>query len=120
MNISLPIPPSVNSMFANVIIRGKQRRVKSKEYTAWKALVAPKLDRQWKASPPIAKPYGVCIRININHQSDIDNRVKPILDALVNAQIIVGDQYVNDCRIIRDRSVEACEVDIWSMGDASE
>jgi len=119
VNISLPIPPSLNSMFANVIIRGKQRRVKSKEYAAWKALVAPTLDRRWKVARPIAKPYGVCIRINLNHKSDIDNRVKPILDALVNAQIIVGDQYVNDCRIIRDMSVEACEVDIWSMGEGA-
>mgnify|MGYP003530882323 CR=1 FL=1 len=120
MRIALPIPPSVNAMFVNSPNRTGKGRFPSTEYKAWKGAVYKRLTELWNTARPLDKPYAVCIRININRQSDIDNRVKAILDALVATGVLVGDQWVDDCRIIRDVSVEACEVEIWSLKDGDE
>lgn len=113
MIITLPLPPSVNTMFANVLIRGKQRRVKSAAYRQWSVTVAGLL--RLFPRHHIPAPYGVHIRINVNRRSDIDNRVKAILDALVKAGVIRGDNWIDDCRVTRDCTVDACEVEIWPL-----
>ncbi len=115
--ISLPMPPSANMMFATDF--RTKRRFLSKEYAAWKKRAAEKLE-SYTALPKLEKPYGVHIRLNLNHQGDIANREKACCDALVTAGIIVGDQWINTLRIDRDRTVSECEVEIWSLaGEAA-
>lgn len=109
MNISLPMPPSTNNLFATV----NGRRVVSRDYNMWRK-TAYELLRLFKGKP-IEKPYGVHIRLDLNHKSDIDNRVKPILDALVASETICGDQWVNTIRVDRDHSVNECQVEVWSL-----
>lgn len=111
VNILLPIPPSTNNLFATV----NGRRVITRSYNMWRK-VAYELLRLFKEKP-LEKPYGVHIRLNLDHKSDIDNRVKPILDALVASETICGDQWVNTIRVDRDRTVKAdsCQVEVWSL-----
>ena len=109
VNISLPMPPSTNNLFATV----NGRRVVSRDYNMWRK-TAYELLRLFKGKP-IEKPYGVHIRLDLNHKSDIDNRVKPILDALVASETICGDQWVNTIRVDRDHSVNECQVEVWSL-----
>lgn len=103
--ISLPVPPSVNAMYRNV---PKVGRVKTQSYKAWEKLAAQHLTLAACDVPEA--PYDITIRVNVNHQSDIDNRVKPILDFLVKHKVITGDQWVNVLRVYRDRTVEGCTV----------
>jgi Holliday junction resolvase RusA-like endonuclease len=116
--IELPIPPSLNNAFVEFKRNGKTARVKSAEYGRWQADAIKQL--QVYAVAPLVRPYAVHIRVNIDHKSDVDNRVKPVLDALVKAGVICGDQWVDDCRITRDRSVQGCEVELWSIAGGGE
>lgn len=111
VNILLPMPPSTNNLFATV----NGRRVITRPYNMWRK-VAYELLRLFKEKP-LEKPYGVHIRLNLDHKSDIDNRVKPILDALVASETICGDQWVNTIRVDRDRTVKvgSCQVEVWSL-----
>lgn len=113
MFVNLPVPPGVNNLFASVIIKGKQRRIITREYKAWREVASLILARYSHDALP--KPYGCHIRLNVNHKCDIDGKPKAILDALVNAKIISGDQWLNRLIVERDRSVQDCVVEIWSI-----
>jgi Holliday junction resolvase RusA-like endonuclease len=105
--ICLPLPPSLNNAFIN----SPRGRYSSPAYKAWQFLAAERLTLQsWDMPSP---PYGVTIRVNINHKSDIDNRVKPVLDLLVKHGVLTGDQWVNAIHVYRDRTVDGCTVEFF-------
>lgn len=107
--ISLPMPPSTNNLFATY----NGRRIITRGYKAWKLAAGASLSRY--APEPLERPYGVHIRLNMDHRGDVDNRAKPVLDLLVSHKVISGDNFVNTLRIDRDRTVSECEVEIWSL-----
>ncbi len=105
--ISLPLPPSLNNAFVN----SRNGRYRSPAYKAWQKAAADHLTLQsWDMPKP---PYGVTIRLNINHQSDVDNRIKPLLDLLVKHGVLTGDQWVNALHVYRDRTIEGCTVEFF-------
>lgn len=113
MRLTFPVALTANKAFANVIIKGKQRRVPTKEYVAWKKLVAPMILEQWQAqgSPQIAKHFSMHYRINVNYQSDIGNREKCATDLIVDT--IPGfpdDRWCDHISITRDSDIDGCEV----------
>lgn len=114
LEFQLPVPPGVNNLFATY----NGRRIISREYKAWRGVAAGILSRY--TLDPLPKPYGCHIRLNVNHRCDIDGKPKAILDALVTAKIISGDQWINKLIVDRDRSVEACHVEIWSLAGDME
>lgn len=91
--LDLPFPPSANNM--HTVIRG--RKIASKAYRAWKeeAAWAAKLAK----ADPIHGPVEVAIEIVApdRRRRDCDNAIKPVLDALVSANLIDGD----DGRFVR-------------------
>lgn len=118
--IALPLPPSLNNAFTNRS-DGQGRRV-SKEYARWRREAAQMLTIQRHEMPE--QPYGVTIRVNIDHRSDIDNRVKPVLDLLVKHGVLTGDQWVNALHVYRDRTVDGCTVEFFdptaiTLGEAA-
>lgn len=109
--IALPLPPSVNMMFINARNATGRGRFPSPTYKAWKKKAAELLTLQsWDMPAP---PYGVTIRVNINHQSDLDNRIKPLIDLLVKHGILTGDQWVNALHVYRDRTIDGCTVEFF-------
>lgn len=110
----IPMPPSTNNLFATF----NGRRIISREYKAWRERAAQRLTIAWHAAgePLIGKPYAMLIRVNLNHKGDITNRIKAIEDLIVaNIPGCPGDQWVNDSRIIRDRTVEEAQVELWTL-----
>jgi len=110
----LPMPPSTNNLFATY----NGRRIISRDYKAWREGAARKAITAWQAAgePSIGKPYAVSIRLNLNHKGDISNRIKAIEDILVSTiPGFPGDQWINDLRVIRDRSIEAASVEVWTL-----
>lgn len=94
----IPIPPSANNMFRNVPGRG---RVRTKDYTAWRTAA------HWQIKEPAAAvqfddPVEVSITVPRQPRSDIDNRIKPVLDLLVKSGVIKDD----DAKHVRKVSAE--------------
>lgn len=75
----------------NNLFRGQgKRRFKTKQYREWLAKSIPLLAM---LRPATAFPVGITVLVvgKMNVQRDLDNLLKPIGDALVEAKIIPGD-----------------------------
>lgn len=114
MILKMPLPPSLNNMFATY----NGRRIPSREYKAWKQAAAPVLMDQWRAAggDVPGKSYALHYRFNIDHKSDIGNREKAATDLLV-ATIpgFPGDQWCDEITIRRDRTVDGAVVEIIQL-----
>ena len=86
--VSLSWPPSVNELFINVPKRG---RVTGDKYKQWRNAAGWELLSQ---KPPCFRgEVKVLIELNTPHKRryDPDNRVKPVMDLLVEHRVIAGD-----------------------------
>lgn len=101
-SVVLPMPPSLNNVYATV---GK-RRVKVQSYTDWRELCS------WIIAgvPPrdfrIGGPVTVQIELPAKMRGDLDNRIKPILDALVGSKRIDDDRNVKAIHAIKTRDAD--------------
>ena len=92
------MPPSANAMRSHFIDAGKVRSVKSKAYAEWKKAAA------WEiaAARPgkIVGPYRLYIAVQRDWRSkrptDLDNRIKPVSDALVAAGVVTDDSLAEE------------------------
>ena len=105
----LPLPPSVNECWRNVPRRG---RVATGKYKAWKAEAAWKIRA---ACPEIADGW-VQIEILASLRrvtADLDNVIKPVLDALQEGQALVNDRTVR--RLTVERAADSSDgwVVVW-------
>ena len=91
IQLHLPLPPSANGIWRNV----KGRTLASAKYRAWKteALWACKMAMQGKET--ITGDCRVVIQIGRPRKNaDLDNRIKPCLDALQSAEVIKDDNQI--------------------------
>jgi crossover junction endodeoxyribonuclease RusA len=98
MTFNLPWPPSVNHMH---ISTGKAR-FRSKAYVAFCGLVANIVERE-KIPAMGAQRLTVSIWLFAPNRRkvDIDNRVKPILDALQRAGVYDDDEQIDEFHVYR-------------------
>lgn len=91
MRIELPWPPSVNASTRNVSGKG---RVKTKEYKAWREQ-AEWLLRVRHKKERLSTNKGYSCRIVASRpdrrRRDIDNFIKPVVDALVASGVVPDD-----------------------------
>lgn len=87
--VELPRPPSVNSTFATDF--KTRRRFDTKEYRAWKKEAAQMLMAQRARCAVGPVEITITVQEITRYPSDIDNRIKPTLDCLVENGIIDGD-----------------------------
>lgn len=89
IELSLPMPPSANGLFANAASGG---RFKTEEYEAWLSEAGWRLQEQRPAR--ISGAYEIQIAIprpNTNRRVDLDNRAKPLNDLLTKHRVITDD-----------------------------
>ncbi len=106
ISFTVPFPPSTNSLF-----RG--RRFKTSAYKAWRNEAGLTILVQ---NVPRLPPGDVKVEIALPHGfrvGDIDNRIKGLLDAIVDMQILTDDRFVCDLRIYWNRGSKSCWVAIW-------
>jgi Holliday junction resolvase RusA-like endonuclease len=110
--IRLSTPPSLNNVFRNVPGVG---RVRTGDYKRWITQngYAVLAQRPEKHKGDVA----VHLRIGPRTRSDLDNRIKPILDLLVKMQVIEDDSRVVEIRA-RWMADEGCEVDVQPCAGA--
>jgi Holliday junction resolvase RusA-like endonuclease len=94
---TLPIPPSVNSIWR--VSNGRIR--KSAKYREWLTCCDLSALQARVPRPSISKPCSIEVIVRTGHgwrgSRDIDNLLKPILDWLVRWNILAGD----DCSVVR-------------------
>lgn len=103
IRFELPMPPSIWDMYEGY---GKTRHLSS-DYERWRMGAGLMLNRQKTGKPMIKGPFRASIAFRRpSKRSDIDNRIKPVLDLLQFVGVIEND---NLCE-----AVEA----VWDSGDA--
>lgn len=86
LKLSLPMPPSVNHLFANVARKG---RVATAKYTAWRIEAGLRLNLQ--RPPRIDGPVALEYCFGTDTRADLGNLEKATTDLLVSSNIIDGD-----------------------------
>lgn len=90
VTLTMPVPPSVNQLFRNLPGKG---RVKTKVYDNWRAHAVTMIRAQKLA--PVAGRVLVMFGVErMSLAADIDNRIKAMLDAIVDARVIGDDSQV--------------------------
>lgn len=117
---SLPMPPSLNSAYANFVGRG---RIPTKKLKAWK------IEAGWELQKQKPRAFDVPVEIDIKVQlmpkqrgSDIDGRLKFVVDLLVSHGVIKDDssKYVRRVSgewITPGLGHAACKVTVSSAGE---
>lgn len=96
----LTLPPTANQLW---IQRGRKRII-TPEYRTWRLVAGGQIKLQLsplKTTNRIAAPIGVDIGVPIKMRGDIDNRIKPLLDLLVEHAIMDDDRHVHQILIAR-------------------
>lgn len=106
-------PPSANSLLINAGGRGIRRK---SEYTQWKAVAAACWARERKrvGMATVEGDFEVMILVGPrDRRRDLDNMVKPILDALQAAEVIKNDNRCIYQSIRWSDDVDGCEVSVF-------
>lgn len=106
VSIRLPLAPTVNNYRA--VVCG--RLITSAEGREYHAAVKQLWIAHWKGWPPEPLTGRIRLLVSIvfatSPPPDLDNRVKPLQDALVYAGAFADDNQVDDLRVIRAARVE--------------
>lgn len=112
MTFDLPMPPSVNAMFATDF-RSK-RRFATKAYAEWKKAARDALGAQYTAygAPTVHRPVSVRLVVGLNYTGDIMNREKAVTDLLCDVIDMPDDRYIERYTVERDQSVTGARVTV--------
>lgn len=98
ISITLPWPPSVNTYWRHIAIKGKPRTLISAHGHTYRAAVlgiAPRL----RLCNRLA--VHIVVRPPDRRTRDLDNLPKAILDSLTHAGVWIDDSQIDDLRITR-------------------
>jgi len=105
ITISLPLPPSVNQLYANV----GRRRVKTKAARNWhkEASWLIKLEAKGRR---IDGPWAISVTLPRSMKGDPDNRLKAVLDAAVASGCVIDDRHCVAVNVVRTGATSAALV----------
>jgi Holliday junction resolvase RusA-like endonuclease len=114
---SLPLPPSVNALFATDF--KTKRRFVSKDYAMWKRSAAGLLFEAWHKAgrPKFDKHLSLTIHAGLSYRRDVDGCVKAIADALVqNIPGFPDDRYIDRLEVERVPGMDGCRIMVQQIG----
>lgn len=87
-------PPSINHIYGYTSRGGFARSYITKEGKEWFAKAQSDIVRQNRRRKPILTDLEVSIDLYTARRQDVDNIIKPILDALTKSEVIKDDSQV--------------------------
>ena len=111
--LSLPMPPSTNSLYRNVPGRG---RAKTERYRTWLRAAGNELLAQRVGIQPIQGAFTLTIllpRSKRRAAMDASNYIKATEDLLVRHSLIDDDSYAESVTIAWAAGIEQCEIRVW-------
>lgn len=106
--LTLPYPPSANTYYRNITIRGSARTLisaKGRKYAIDVEKLIGKVD-------PV--DYRICLVVEVFppdlRRRDLDNCCKGLLDSLTKAGVWTDDELIDDLRVIRRDKVKGGKV----------
>lgn len=111
----LDLPPSANNLFINVPGRG---RAKTPQYRKWLRDAALTLSPV-ELLPP-KTPVFVRMNVHLGRNRDLDNIVKPVIDALAGAGVIPDDRYVDEIYVSCERTNTIKDQGVWVRASADD
>lgn len=109
-------PPSSNSMFKNVLGKG---RVRTNYYNEWRQGAMSEILAQRPGRVP--GRYGISVLVrHTSRRSDLENRLKGVSDILVTMGVIDDDRYCDALEMswTDDPEITGVEVRIWAEAGA--
>ena len=115
--VKLPLPPSLNNSYVN----SPKGRFKSADARAWAQHAALILKLKMAGLPKVSGPWAALIALPQKMPGDCDNRVKPLLDALVASGRVSDDRHSAGHIVWRDHGVAAdeCRIAVFPASVAS-
>jgi Holliday junction resolvase RusA-like endonuclease len=106
-SIRLPLAPSTNHYWRSWVRPGSTRVMThvSSEGQAYKAAVAAAWLRHFNGWPPERLTGRLRLLVSVSYfnstKIDLDNRIKPLQDALTDCEVWADDSQIDDLRAIR-------------------
>ena len=97
--LELPRPISTNAIWRNVVVAGKPRTLKSREYLAWESEAGLRLNTQRPGM--VEGAYGLTITVTRKSRIDLDNCVKAVSDLLQSQGVIENDRLCEQLTVKR-------------------
>ena len=108
-HVELPMPPSANALFFN---RAGKGRVKTTTYRDWRKNAVLAIYAQVRADRRVAGAVSVHIALPFKCRLDVDNTIKPILDALVGSNRIDDDANVREVTASKQHDLKIAVVTV--------
>lgn len=121
VQLSLPLPPSVNSIYR--ARSGTGRRFLSKDAQMYRQMVHYELYKAGCLRASVAYPVGILIRFFPKNKKkrDLDNLLKVLLDSFVKSEFLVDDAWVHEIWISRKNIFsDKLEVEFYTVEDFYE
>ena len=99
VHVTVPVPPSVNNLY----VRTTHRRglARSKAYNDFRAAVRKAMQSVDRIEPS-KRPWSLRIRVyGLERRRDLDNVVKPTIDAIVASGRVPDDRYLDALSVRR-------------------
>lgn len=112
VSFTLNMPPSVNEAWYQIPATGG--KALTDEHRQFRTNVISRVRHEMRTDPPLAGRIEMTMRLYFadRRRTDIDNRVKPLQDALTHARAYRDDSQIDRLIVERvlGRDVEECEV----------
>ncbi len=119
ITLELPVPPTINHYYGyrNGLVTGKYITPEGKAFrhhVALEVMIAKARDKFG------TRRVGIAVLVNLNSRAgDIDNRIKPLFDALERAAVFDNDRQIDEFHVKRGKVIKGgrCVVCIWTLED---
>ena|SRR3990167_2482946 len=108
--VTLPVPPSVNAMYRR---RGGYGMYKTEEANEW----VNKCLRKIKKVEPFVREVEVSMYFFFKRETDLDNRIKALLDILQESGVIKNDKQVHSLLAFKEFDKDNPRVEVRVIGE---